>query len=130
MKAERQLFLEACSVEITPLPPPPPKVCNTGKLCLITQPFCISQKESITVAAFLGYPRDNGSATLVPDWMLLSRTITLFLTGCYRVFIKYCVLSKILIYFPDPVFSRCQCVYTRRAGRTPALQQNWQSSEN
>ena len=44
--------------------------------------------------------------------------------------IKYCVFSKILIYFPDSVFSRCQCVYTRRAGRTPALQQNWQSSEN
>ena len=47
----------------------------------------------------------------------------------YRVFIKYCVFSKILIYFPDSVFSRCQCVYIRQAGRTPALQQNWQSSE-
>ena len=46
------------------------------------------------------------------------------------VFIKYCVFSKILIYFPDSVFYRCQCVYTRQAGRTPALQQNWQSSEN
>ena len=48
----------------------------------------------------------------------------------YRVFIKYCVFSKILIYIPDSVFSRCQCVYTDQAGRTPALQQNWQSSEN
>ena len=48
---------------------------------------------------------------------------------CYRVFIKYCVFSKILIYFPDSVFSRCQCVYTREAGRTPTLQQNWYSSE-
>ena len=47
----------------------------------------------------------------------------------YRVFIKYCVFSKILIYFPDSVFPRCQCVYTHQAGRTPALQQNWQSSE-
>ena len=47
----------------------------------------------------------------------------------YRVFIKYCVFSKILIYFPDSVFSRCQCVYTRQAGRTPALQQNRQSSK-
>ena len=46
------------------------------------------------------------------------------------MFIKYCVFSKILIYFPGSVFSRCQCVYTRQAGRTPALQQNWQSSEN
>ena len=27
------------------------------------------------------------------------------------------------------VFPRCQCVYTHQAGRTPALQQNWQSSE-
>ena len=49
---------------------------------------------------------------------------------CYRVFIKYCVFSKILIYFPDSVFSRCQYVYTRQTGRTSALQQNWQSSEN
>ena len=48
----------------------------------------------------------------------------------YRVFIKYCGFLKILIYLPDSVFSRCQCVYTRQAGRTPALQQNWQSSEN
>ena len=38
--------------------------------------------------------------------------------------------SKILVYFPDSVFSRCQCMYTRRAGRTPVLQQNWQSLEN
>ena len=48
----------------------------------------------------------------------------------YRVFIKYCVFSKILIYFPDSVLPRCQCVYTRQAGGTPALQQNWKSSEN
>ena len=26
--------------------------------------------------------------------------------------------------------SRCQCVCTHQASRTPALQQNWQSSEN
>ena len=45
----------------------------------------------------------------------------------YRVFIKYCFFSKILIYIPDSVFSRCQCVYTQQAGRTPALQQNRQS---
>ena len=51
-------------------------------------------------------------------------------TTKYRVFIKYCVFSKILIYFPDSIFSLCQCVYTQQAGRTPALQQNWQSSEN
>ena len=48
----------------------------------------------------------------------------------YRVFIKYCVFSKILLYIPDSVFSRCQCVYTHQAGRTPALQQNRQSLKN
>ena len=30
---------------------------------------------------------------------------------------------------PFSVFLRCQCVYTHQAVRTPALQQNWQSSE-
>ena len=51
----------------------------------------------------------------------------------YRVFIKYCFFSKILKYsglWPFSVFPRCQCVYTHQAGRTPAQQQNWQSSEN
>ena len=38
--------------------------------------------------------------------------------------------SKILKYSgPFSVFPRRQCVYTHRAGRIPALQQNWQSSE-
>ena len=63
----------------------------------------------------------------------LSKYIYINLSIClfmYRVFIRYCVFLKILIYIPNSVFSRCQCVYTRQAGRTPALQQNWQSSEN
>ena len=50
----------------------------------------------------------------------------------YREFIKYCVFLKILKYFglwPFSVLPWCQCVYTRQAGRSPALQQNWQSSE-
>ena len=34
------------------------------------------------------------------------------------------------IFWPFYVFPRCQCVYTHQVGRTPALQQNWQSSEN
>ena len=63
-----------------------------------------------------------------PDFYFDS-TDTCFCRFLYRVFIKYCVFSKILIYFTDSVFSRCQCVYTRQAGRKPALQQNWQSSE-
>ena len=40
--------------------------------------------------------------------------------------------SRILKYsrlLPLFVFPRCECVYTHQAGRTPALQQNWQSSE-
>ena len=44
----------------------------------------------------------------------------------------HCVFSKILKYsrlWPFSVFPRCQCVYTHQAGRKPALQQNWQSSE-
>ena len=39
---------------------------------------------------------------------------------------------KILEYsrlWPFLVFPPCQCVYTHMAGRTPALQQNWQSPE-
>ena len=50
----------------------------------------------------------------------------------YRVLIKYCVFSKIFKYSGVLSFSlipRCQCVYTHQAGRKPALQQNWQSSE-
>ena len=43
--------------------------------------------------------------------------------------IKYCVFSKILKYSGLLPFPRCQCVYTHQAGRKPALQQNWQSSE-
>ena len=50
----------------------------------------------------------------------------------YSVFIEYCVFSNILKYsglWPLSVLPRCQCVYTKQTGRTPALQQNWQSSE-
>ena len=51
-------------------------------------------------------------------------------TGCslnivfFSKFLKYCGL---LPFFVVPQF---QCVYTHQAGRTPALQQKWQSSEN
>ena len=43
-----------------------------------------------------------------------------------------CFFPKIFKYsglWSFSVFPRCQCVYTHQAGRTPALQQNWQSSE-
>ena len=46
----------------------------------------------------------------------------------YRVFIKYCVFSKDFKIF-QTLASRCQCVYTHQAGKKPAIQQNWQSSE-
>ena len=51
----------------------------------------------------------------------------------YRMFIKYCVFSKILKYsglLPFSVFPRCQCVYTHQAGRTPAPQQSSEKSQN
>ena len=43
-----------------------------------------------------------------------------------------CFFPKILKHsglLPFSVFPRCQFVYTHNAGRTPALQQNWQSWE-
>ena len=57
-------------------------------------------------------------------WLLVRRS------SSYRVFIKYCVFFEDFKILPFSVFPRCQCVYTHRAGRKPALQQNWQSSEN
>ena len=41
-------------------------------------------------------------------------------TGCFPKILKDSRL------WPFSVFPRCQCVYTHQAGRTPALQQNWQ----
>ena len=49
--------------------------------------------------------------------------------ACYRVFIKYCVFSKVLKYIPDSGLSRFPLVVSTMAGQTPALQQNLQSSE-
>ena len=69
--------------------------------------------------------------------LINTTTILIFQHYCftikmlYRVFIKYCVFSEFLKIFlwPFSAFPRCQCVYTHQAGRKPALQQNWQSSE-
>ena len=50
-------------------------------------------------------------------------------TGCS---LDIVIFSKILKYsglLPFSVFPRYQCVNTHQAGRTPALQQSWQSSE-
>ena len=60
--------------------------------------------------------------------MFLGRSVSV----SYMVFIKYCFFSKILKYIPDSVSA---CVHwtsrlgRQMAGRTPALQQNWQSLE-
>ena len=51
-------------------------------------------------------------------------------TGCSLNIVVF--FSKTVEYsglLPFSVLSLCQCVYTHQAGRTPALQQNWQSSE-
>ena len=59
--------------------------------------------------------------------LFLNRYFTSSFQQMYRVFIKYCVFFENI---PHSVFPRCQCVYTQQAGRKPALQHNWQSSEN
>ena len=54
------------------------------------------------------------------------------MTCMNRVFMKYCVFSKDFEIFRTLTFlcfSWCQCLYTHQAGRKPALQQYWQSSE-
>ena len=50
-------------------------------------------------------------------------------TGCLLNIVFFLKISKYSRLLPFTVFPRCQCVYTHQAGRTPALQQNWQSSE-
>ena len=52
--------------------------------------------------------------------------------ACTRCSFNIMFFSKVSKYsglLPFSVFSRCQCVYTHQAGKKPALQQNWQSSE-
>ena len=58
--------------------------------------------------------------------------LKVYIWEIYRLFIKYCVFSKDFRIFRTwsfSVFPWVQCVYTHQAGRTPTLQQNWQSSE-
>ena len=62
--------------------------------------------------------------------IILRLVITNNNTGCSLNIVFF---PKILEYsglWPSSVFFWCQCVYTRQAGRTTALQQNWESSEN
>ena len=79
---------------------------------------------TVYIAVYTGQyrPRCSLSALLHPPIFVYTREQ-------YRVLnIKYCVFFEDFKIFS--VFPRCQCVYTHQAGRTPALQQNWQSSEN
>ena len=50
-------------------------------------------------------------------------------TGCSLNIVFFPIYEKYSGLWPFSVFPRCQCVHTHHAGRTPALQQNWQSSE-
>ena len=50
-------------------------------------------------------------------------------TGCSLNIVFFPKILKYSGLWPFSVFPRCQCVYTHQAGRKPALQQNWQSSE-
>ena len=56
---------------------------------------------------------------------LLSKLLPWLVQGVHYILCFFRFLKN----FPDSVFTRCQCVYTHLAGRKPALQQNWQSSE-
>ena len=49
--------------------------------------------------------------------------------GCLLNIVFYPKILKYSGLWPFSVFPRCQCLYTHQAGRKPALQQNWQSSE-
>ena len=50
-------------------------------------------------------------------------------TGCSLNIVFFPKILKYSGLWPFSVLPRCQCVYTRQAGRKPALQQSWQSSE-
>ena len=71
---------------------------------------------------------------LPPSWRKLRKTSFIILsshlyTGCSLNIVFFPKILKYSGLWPFSVFPRCQCVYTYQAGRTQALQQNWQSSE-
>ena len=51
------------------------------------------------------------------------------LTGCSLDIVFFPKILEYIGLWSFSVSPRCQCVYTHQAGRTPALQQDWQSSE-
>ena len=62
--------------------------------------------------------------------LFLSHLCSYEYTGCSLNIVFFPKILKYSRHSVFPRFSRCQCVYTHQAGRIPALQQNWQSSEN
>ena len=61
-----------------------------------------------------------------------SRNSYILFIACTGCSLNIVFFLKILEYsglWSFSVFPLCQCVYTHQVGRTPALQQNWQSSE-
>ena len=50
-------------------------------------------------------------------------------TGCSLNIVFFGIVFKYSGLLPFSVFPLCQCEYRHQSGRTPALQQNWQSSE-
>ena len=59
---------------------------------------------------------------------LLVRSFTCVCTGCSLNIVFFAKVLKYSGLLPLSVLPRCQCVYTHQTGRTPAVQQNWQSS--
>ena len=50
-------------------------------------------------------------------------------TGCSLNIVFFPKILEYSVLWPFSVFPWCQCEYTHQAGKTPALQKNWQSSE-
>ena len=89
-----------------------------GKLCSsVLSFFCLGRRIDITNRV-LQLPEQRRLPGLGPDGV--SHQVQGVFSEDFKIFRTLAFLS-----FPS-VF---QCVYTHQAGRKPALQQNWQSSE-
>ena len=62
-------------------------------------------------------------------YVILVCYIVLSSTGCSLNIVFFQKMLEYSGLWPFSTFPLCQCVYTQQAGRKPALQQNWQSSE-
>ena len=57
--------------------------------------------------------------------ILIELTLLIYYTGCSLNIVFFQKILKYSGLWPFSVLPRCQCVYTRQAGRKPALQQSW-----